>query len=837
MILRRLLAACACLGALASLSFTARADAPATYQAFTASATAQHGLFTLWHRDGKLYLELAPDQLDTDFVQTIVPSNGTGGPGITWGNTDYQAADLVRFERAGNDVAILWPQPFFVAPHEPSSARAIDASFAKSIVALAPIAAEDAKTGHIIVDASCFLDDQMNLRDTLNGGIPEATGDASYTLDKDRSYFGKTKAFPENDVIEARQDWTSPTQRLEDVVPDPRHVQITVTYNLAKPPENDGYVPRYADDRVGIYNDVYLTFDNDEVLTRKLRYAIRWNLRPSDPSKPVSPATHPMVFVMSDTIPQKYRPAIKAAVLKWNDALLKVGISDALQVIDQPKDPDFDPDDIRYNVLRWLTEERASFGADSQTLYDPRTGEEFRTGIVISADVPRFELESWKVQVDPERYGRSTDPMPQKFLDDGWLATIMHETGHNLGMQHNFIGSRAYTAKELQDPAFTAKYGIASTVMEYAPLNLWPRGTSQGDYHQTVLGPYDYYAMQWAYGTIPGATTPEAEIPALKKLASKWSDPKFRYASDEDVSWGNGHASDPRVEQGILTDDPIGWCAVQLPMFASLMANATVNLPAVGDEFETQRDAVRDDFGAYERCATVPAHYIGGQYLSRAHRGDPGADPPIVPVPAREQRRAFALMDRYLFGASAWKIPAGVLDDLGQSEWAGYGFGDVAANYGQLPKWAYDPGERHDVPYSEYVADDQQSAIHQMFLPSVLSRIVDGEAESRGDPMHLADLFDLMHASVYGEIARGTREILPMRRTLQANYTQTLVDLYAHPAAGVPSDARALARAELVSLEAACAKVLHGNLEHTTRAHLEYLRARAHDALADGRPA
>ena len=837
MIFRRLLAACACLTAFASLSYAARADSPATYAAFTATATSQPGLFTLWHKDGKLYLELAPEQLGVDFVQTIVPSTGTGGPGITWGNTDYQSANLVRFERAGDNVAILWPQPFFVAPHEPSSARAIDTSFAKSIVALAAIAAVDAKTGHVIIDASCFLDDQMNLHDTLNGGIPGATGDSAYSLDRDRTYFGKTKAFPKNDVIEAKQDWTSPQQRLDDSVPDPRHVQIAVTYNLAQPPTDDGYVPRYSDDRVGIYDDVYLTFDHDEVLSRKLRYAIRWNLRPSDPSKPVSPATHPMVFTMSDTVPEKYRPAIKAAVLKWNDAFLKIGISDALQVVDQPKDPDFDPDDIRYNVLRWLTEESASFGADSQTLFDPRTGEEFRTGIVISSDVPQGTLAEWKYAVDAERNGRTTDPMPQKFMDDAWLATIMHETGHNLGMQHNFIGSRAYTAKQLQDPAFTAKYGIASTVMEYAPLNLWPRGTSQGDYYQTMLGPYDYYAMQWTYGTIPGAATPEAEIPALSKLASRWSDPKFRYASDEDVSWANGHAVDPRVEQGILTNDPISWCAVQLPIYGGLMKNPTVNLPPPGDAFEDARVAFARDFGEYSVCATTPAHYIGGQYLSRAHRGDPLASAPIVPVPRREQHRAFELMATYLFSARAWDVSPIVLENLGQSEWAGYGFGDVAANYGQLPKWAYNPGERHDIALSDRVARVQNVALRQMFQPSVLTRLVDGEAESTTDPMHMADLFDWMRGSVFSEIAGGARDIVPLRRALQANYTQTLVDLYTHPAAGVPSDARALARAELVTLEAGCTKALHGNPDRTTRAHLDFLRARARDALADGRPA
>ena len=121
---------------------------------------------------------------------------------------------------------------------------------------------------------------------------------------------------------------------------------------------------------------------------RDSRYLVRWNIQPSDPSKPLSPAKHPMIFYMSDTVPERYRPAIRAAVLGWNDAFRRLGIEGALEVRDQPDDPNWDPDDIRYNVLRWVTEAQASFGADSQTLYDPRTGQEFRTGILISADVP-----------------------------------------------------------------------------------------------------------------------------------------------------------------------------------------------------------------------------------------------------------------------------------------------------------------------------------------------------------------------------------------------------------------------------------------------------------------
>jgi hypothetical protein len=818
------------------LSRPASAEAPVPYETFVKGAQAQHGLFTVWHKDGKVYLELTASQLDHDFVQTIVPGNGLGGHFVVWGNTDHLPTELVRFERAGNDVAILWPNPAFVAPHSPASQRAIEQNFARSIVGLAPIASVDDKTGDVVIDAAPFLEDQLNLKNVLEQGLRGAKGEG-YALDRERSYFGKVKAFPENVVIEAKQAWTSQTQRVDDALADPRSVQMNVVYNIAEPPGHADYRPRYADDRVGIYDDVYLSFDDDQVLSRKLRYLIRWDLQPSDPSKPISPATHPMVFYLSNTIPEQYRAPIRAAVLKWNDAFLKIGISDALQVVDQPNDPDWDADDIRYNVLRWVTEYDASFGADSQTLYDPRTGEEFRTGILISADVPLFAKHDWTYAVDPARYGRATDPMPQKFLDDVWLATIMHETGHNLGMQHNFIGSRAYTAKELQDPNFTSKYGIASTVMEYAPTNLWPKPYGQGDYSQTVLGPYDYYAMHWAYAPIPSAKTPEDELPTLRTWAGAWSDPRYRYASDEDVSWGDGHAADPRVEQGILTDDPLAWCRVQFGLDRGLIASLSSREPALGEAYESETDAFRQLIGAYNTCAMMPTHYIGGQYLSRAHRGDPHAEAPIVPVPRADQKRAFDLLATNLFASEAWRLPPTLMQRLGYSEWAGYGYVGYEG-YGNLPQWAYDPPQRHDLPYAENVANLQSAAIKQMFSPAVLARIADAGLEStEPNPMRLGDLFNWMHDAVYHELTGGKiASIDRMRRTLQARYADTLVGLYQSTAAGEPEGARALARAALSKLDEETTRTLRApTLDAETRAHVEWLRARARGALRDGR--
>ncbi len=493
--------------------------------------------------------------------------------------------------------------------------------------------------------------------------------------------------------------------------------------------------------------------------------------------------------------------------------------------------PTFDPDDIRYNVLRWVTEAQASFGADSQTLYDPRTGEEFRTGILISADVPVSTQMEWTYAVDPVRFGRSTDPMPQKFLDDSWLGVIMHETGHNLGMQHNFVGARAYTARELQDKNFTSKYGIASTVMEYAAPNLWPKPYANGDYWQAVLGPYDYHVMQYGYGTIAGAQSPEDELPALRKIASAWSTPRFRYESDEDVSWADGHAADPRAEQGIATDDMLGWCDVQMKMIRDLMARSGALFPQSGDAYEAQTVAFQYAFNGALICATMPAHFIGGQYLSRAHRGDPGAEPPIVPIPKADQRRAFEALDRNLFSSEGWRVPAAVLSHLGYSEWAGYGYAEFEG-YGNLPKWAYDPPQRHDFDYSVEIAKAQTDVLKETFSAPVLARMAAGPSEtSDPNPMRLADLFTWMNASVLRELRAVPATIDPMRRTLQQRYLDTLVALYTVPQPGAPEDARALARAELVAIEREAPRAAGKAVDATTRAHLELLATRAHQAL------
>jgi len=360
--------------------------------------------------------------------------------------------------------------------------------------------------------------------------------------------------------------------------------------------------------------------------------------------------------------------------------------------------------------------------------------------------------------------------------------------------------------------------------MEYAPINLWPRNYSQGTYFQMTPGPYDYYAIHWGYAHIPGATSPRAELPTLRKWASAWSDPRYRYASDEDVSWYNGHASDPRVEQEDLTNDTFAWCRVQMKMYRGLIGSLDARLPKYGHAYASETQVFERYLRSYDYCASVPAHWIGGQYLSWAHRGDPHAQAPIVPVPLATQKRAFAMLDRYLFSDSAWNFSPTLLNHLTYSEWSGYGYTSWDG-YGNLPKWAYDPPVRHDFPIVEVIGSLQMRTIDYMLMPVVLARIDENPLEAVTPTMTIDDLFTWLQSSIYGDLRAGNLHALPLvRRNLQRNYTKKLIALANKPSSGTPPDAQALARLELGNLAGSLHQALtRSNLDLVTRAHLAEL--------------
>jgi hypothetical protein len=259
----------------------------------------------------------------------------------------------------------------------------------------------------------------------------------------------------------------------------------------------------------------------------------------------------------------------------------------------------------------------------------------------VDAVVGLLGRHSYQYVIAPAR-GLPDNPDAESHFTDQFIRYIvLHESGHDMGLQHNFIGSMAYTAKDLQSKAFTKQHGIASSVMEYLPFNLWPKGTPQGEYVQRVLGSYDYYAIRYGYGYIPGGS--QQQLPTLQRWASKWADPRYRFASDEDADeFASGHSIDPRVHMWDLTNEPLQWCATQESLMQELMNTVNQRFPQPGMPYDQARDAFMQPLQLDLRCATMAADFIGGEYLSRSLKGDPNAVAPLTPVPLAVQSSAWS---------------------------------------------------------------------------------------------------------------------------------------------------------------------------------------------------
>lgn len=840
------------LGAAAPLPVSAAGPAPIAE--FTKGLTPQNGLFTLWRKDGKIYVELSKSQLGADFIQTAEPASGLGGYGVAVGLPYIAFARIMHFAQQDDKMVITWPNTSFVGDAGNGSASAVQKSFAPSVVAVAPIVAKDDTTGDVIFDASPFLGDVIDMQNYLRFALnTDHNPMATYRLDPQRSYFGPSKAFPGNVILEADQTFESMAPQSEtgvaiDNVPDPRSVQIKVKYNIVQAPAAGSYMPRIADDRVGYYPNILLDYSHDNVKERQLRYMLRWNI-----------ARHPLVYYIANDVPEQYRATIKSALLTWNNAFARLGIPNAVQVKSQPDDPNWDEDDIRYNTVHWLTQSNSGGYAQAGVVFDPRTGELIKTSIVLDADLLYSGYSEGDNFVGPARTQmRGFAANEASFASGaresmnfglwalrgmgaaGWNSAppgyalqflryiVLHESGHNWGLQHNFIGTQAYSGKDIQSLAFTSRYGISNSVMDYIPTNVWPKGTPNGTYFQEVLGPYDYYAIHWGYATIPAAHTPQAELPTLRRWASAWSNPHYRYENDEDVQWFDGHAIDPRVNQWDLSNDNLSWCQGQLSIGDTLMRSLDARYNVIGETHDPLRTGFRYAISPFSGCARIMSHYIGGEYLSRAHIGDPHSTLPLQAVPRSQSQRAFTMLDRYVLGEGAWKFSPHLLRSLVYTEWV--------TDFTQAP-WQYDPPQRHDYPVSTIVNNMQMATINSFFNPTTLQRLDDASLKyAKGSAMSLTDLFAWTHRAVFGDLLDGNvAHAGEIHRTLQQWYTRKLAQIVLTPAPGTPYDAQSLARADLVSLQSEIAHAQHASgLDAMTQANLGSLAQVVHQALSAG---
>ncbi len=179
-----------------------------------------------------------------------------------------------------------------------------------------------------------------------------------------------------------------------------------------------------------------------------------------------------IVWYIEPDFPELWKPMLKRAVENWNMAFEEIGfhnVMEARQFPTRKEDPEFDPDNLAYNCIRFLPSN--TLNAMGPSRVDPSTGEIVCASVIVWSDVAKL-VNRWRFaqtsQVD-ERV--RTKKLPDDLLDESLEYVISHEVGHTLGFAHTMALSRAWPVDSLRSPSFTRKYGTTPGIMDYAQFN------------------------------------------------------------------------------------------------------------------------------------------------------------------------------------------------------------------------------------------------------------------------------------------------------------------------------------------------------------------------------
>lgn len=849
----------------AAAADTAKKAAPAapakpTVKEKTKASKKIDGLFTVYQdtATGSVQLYVKKDQLGKDF---IYQSFSLGGPVSLFLNQNMIRATWVfKIEKAFDKLEFLQKNTSFYYDKNNAVSKAENVDVSDAVFFADKYAAEDS-LGYLIPVDGLLLGDKLDpVKPIFPPTLPPGSVFNLGSLNSSKSKYDLVRSFPANTdiLVDLAYDNPMPFNGGGKDITDARYVRVKMQHSFIEMPNND-FRARRDDPRVGFFGQE--VDDLTSISATPYKDIInRWNLVKKDPAAAVSEPVKPLVYWIEKTTPVELRPYIKEAGEKWNEAFEKAGFKNAVVMKEMPDTATWDPADINYNVIRWVSSSSPSYGAIGPSFVNPLTGEILGADITVEwksgagtpvaddlyngsnaaagtmpwndplnaakpAAAPLFSfsrnhlatcaiaqelsmqyqsgltaIETLDNDLPADKKAQAVVEMHKQFL----YYLIMHEMGHTLGLMHNMKASQMLSPAEMNDVAITHKIGLQGSVMDYPAINVSLDRSKQGDYYTTKAGPYDIWAIEYGYTPFSEAD----EEAGLARILSRSTDPKLAFGNDADDMRSPGNGIDPRVMINDHSNDMVAYAEDRFKLVNTMLPKLKARFSKDGGSYQLLRSRYSQLMGQRNSMAAGVSRYIGGVYVDRSFVGQDTKTRPFTPVPVAYQKKAMASLSKNIFAPDAFNADTALLPYL-QMQRRGFNFF----------------GNPEDIKPQNLVMNMQLNVLAQLLHPVTLSRI--NNSSLYGNTYSVANVMSDLVTAIFAADLKGNVNLY--RQNLQTEFVKGAAAITNAPG-GYDNASKAAALSTLKKVKTLLASAVSPNEQ--TKAHRTNLNFIIDKALA-----